>query len=612
LLKAAGKVSGRFFIAKFDISKTEIDFQLAKFAFMLFPANVNCRKYMYIHMKRWNWSAVSLVTLLAVAPAADTTAQIWKKILPEKKEVAKNNDAASEETVKQLRADIGYLASDQLEGRRTGTKGEALAGMYIEKRMANIGLMPFGTTYRRPFKFEWGKELTPEIRLTIAGKYVSVPEDAFPAAFSAAGKDDNYVLPESTESNSPWLISLYETEQDANNPHFDWEKETFNRARKAFERGATSVLFYDKFGSKYAPKYTKRTDYENLEIPVLILGKKVYDQYIKDMKVMQPVFMNITFRKEFRSGTNIVGYINNNAAYTAIIGAHYDHLGYGEDGNSRSVDGVKMIHNGADDNASGVAAMLALAGKLKQAQYKKYNYLFIAFSAEELGLLGSKAFVKEKDFNKNKAAYMLNMDMVGRLGPDRKLTVGGIGTSPVWSSVMTSVPSNFKISKDSSGVGPSDHSSFYNDSIPVLFFFTGTHMDYHKPTDDASKINYSGTKDVVNYVYGIVGAMEKQPVPLFATTKNSSMGSRTAFKVTLGIMPDYSYQEIGVRVDGVMDGKPAFKAGLKAGDIVLQLGDKKINGMQTYMEALGSFNPGDKTVVKVKRGVTVQEFNLVF
>lgn len=566
---------------------------------------------MYLHMKRWNWGAAALIILLASAPVADSSAQIWKKILPEKKETGKN-DVAAEETIKQLRADIGYLASDQLEGRRTGTKGEALAGMYIEKRMANIGLLPFGASYRRPFKFEWGKELTPEIRFTVSGKYISVPEDAFPTGFSAAGKDENYVLPESREANSPWLISLYETEQDANNPHYDWEKETFDRARKAFERGATSVLFYDKFGSKYAPKYSKRTDYENLEIPVLILNKKVYDQYIKDMKVMQPVFINITFKKEFRTGTNIVGFINNNAAYTAIIGAHYDHLGYGEDGNSRSVDGVKAIHNGADDNASGVAAMLALAGKLKQAQYKKYNYLFIAFSAEELGLLGSKAFVKEKDFQDRKAAYMLNMDMVGRLGPERKLTVGGIGTSPVWNTVMASVTSNMKISRDSSGVGPSDHSSFYNDSIPVLFFFTGTHTDYHKPTDDAQKINYTGTKDIVNYVYGIVGAMEKQPAPLFATTKNSSMGSRTAFKVTLGIMPDYSYQEIGVRVDGVMDGKPAFKAGLKQGDIVLQLGDKKINGMQTYMEALGSFKPGDKTVVKVKRGATVQEFKLVF
>ncbi len=609
MLKAAGNSSGRFFIANFDNSETEFGPRLVKFAGRV-PAFTG---YTYMHMKRRNWSVAALVIVLALTPAADPAAQIWKKILPDKdKNENSKNDAAAEEVVKQLRADIGYLASDQLEGRRTGTKGEALAGMFIEKRMAAIGLLPFGSSFRRPFKFEWGKELSPEVRLTISSKYVSVPEDAFPTGFSAAGSDENYVLPESKEGNSPWLIALYDSEQDADNPHYDWEKEAFERARKAIDRGATSVLFYDKYGSKYAPKYSKRSDYENLSVPVLILGKKVYDQYIKDMKVMQPVYMNIAFKKEYRTGTNIVGFINNKAAYTVVIGAHYDHLGYGEDGNSSSVDGVKAIHNGADDNASGVAAMLAVANKLKQSQYKKYNYLFIAFSAEELGLLGSKAFVKEKDFQEQKAAYMLNMDMVGRLGPDRKLTVGGVGTSPVWNSVMAAVPSTLKISRDSSGVGPSDHSSFYNDSIPVLFFFTGTHTDYHKPSDDAQKINYSGTKDIVNYVYGIVGAMEKQPAPLFSTTKNSSMGSRTAFKVTLGIMPDYSYQEIGVRVDGVIDEKPAAKAGLKTGDIILQLGDKKINGMQTYMEALGTFKPGDKTDVKVKRGPTVQEFKLVF
>lgn len=556
------------------------------------------------------WIAAALLC------ATPVHAQIWKKVLPgkDKKESGTNaNDQDAEAVIKQLRADIGYLASNELEGRRTGTKGEALAGMYIEKRLGQIGVLPYGPGYRRPFKFEWGKELTPELRFSISNKYISVPEDAFPAPFSGAGKDENYVLPESMEGNSPWLISLYESEQDAGSPHFDWEKQAFERTRKAIERGATSVLFYDKYGSKYFPAYTRRSDYESLGIPVMLLGKKVYDQYIRDMKVMQPVVMNITFRKEYRTGTNIVGYINNNAAKTVVLGAHYDHLGYGEDGSSRMAEGGKAIHNGADDNASGVAALLALAGKIRQsASLKKYNYLFIAFSAEELGLLGSKAFVKEKDFDPRKVAYMINLDMVGRLSPDRKLTVGGVGTAPVWNSVLGSVGNNFKIVKDSSGIGPSDHTSFYNDSIPVLFFFTGTHTDYHKPSDDAAKINYTGTKDIVNYIYGVVSSMEKQPAPLYTATRNTNMGSRSNFKVTLGIMPDYSYQEPGVRIDGVIDNKPAARAGLKEGDIVLQIGAVKINGMQSYMEALGSFNPGDKTTVRIKRGPTVQEFPLVF
>jgi aminopeptidase YwaD len=556
---------------------------------------------------------LSTVVLLATL-SGPASAQIWKKILPDKKESKPVSvpDENAEAVVRQLKSDITYLASDELEGRRTGTRGEALAGMFIEKRMGQVGLWPFGQSFRRVFRFEWGKEITPESRFTISGKHVFIPEEAFPATFSAAATDENYVLPESMEANSPWLISLYDTQEDADNPHFEWEKTAYERAKQAKERGATSVILYDKFGSKYPPKYTNRSDYEAMDIPVVIMQKKAYDQHIKDMKVMQPLLVNIKFKKEYRTGTNIVGYINNGAQQTVVIGAHYDHLGFGEDGSSRMTEKTKAIHNGADDNASGVAAMLAVAAKLKLSGLKKYNYLFIAFSAEELGLLGSKAFLKEKDFDKKKVAYMLNMDMVGRLGPDRKLTVGGVGTSPVWGSVLSSVGSNFKIVKDSSGIGPSDHASFYNDSIPVLFFFTGTHSDYHKPTDDAAKINYTGTKDIVNYVYGIVASMEKHPVPLFATTKNNISGGRSNFKVTLGIMPDYSYQDPGVKIDGIIDGKPAAKAGLQQGDIVLQMGSIKINGMQSYMEALGSFNPGDKTVVKVKRGATVQEFSVIF
>ncbi len=537
-------------------------------------------------------------------------AQIWKKILPEK--IIGSDDQQAEEVLKQLRSDVRYLASDELEGRRTGTKGEALAGVYIERRMKDIGLAPFGTNYRRPFKFEWGRELTPEVRLTINGKHVNMPEDAFPFPFSSATTEENFMLPESMEANSPWLISLYTSEEAASNPHQDIEKEVFERAKRAQERGASAVLFYDQYGSSHAPVFNKNTTYESLDIPVLYLSKKVYDLHIKNMTTIRPVYIKTSFRKQFRSGTTRVGYLSNNAAHTVIIGAHYDHLGYGEDGNSRSTEKDKAVHNGADDNASGVAAMLALAQKIKQSGTRKYNYLFIAFSAEELGLLGSKAFVKEKDFDRSKAAYMINLDMVGRLNTERKLTIGGVGTSPSWGQVLPAINSGLKIVTDSSGVGPSDHATFYHDSIPVLFFFTGTHSDYHKPSDDAGIINYNGIKDIVNYVYNLTLQVEKTAKPAFSTTRNTVTGGRTHFKVTLGIMPDYSYQDGGVKIDGVIDDKPAAHAGLLQSDIILQIGEIKINGMQSYMEALGAFNPGEETKVKVKRGATVQIFSLKF
>jgi aminopeptidase YwaD len=197
---------------------------------------------------------------------------------------------------------------------------------------------------------------------------------------------------------------------------------------------------------------------------------------------------------------------------------------------------------------------------------------------------------------------MINMDMLGRLNDStRALTIGGVGTSPSWAWVTTIAGEDFKVVIDSSGQGPSDHTSFYNVGIPVLFFFTGLHTDYHKPTDLADRINYNGEMDAIRCVQKVVARMDQDNIkPVFTPTRQMAMG-RTKFKVTLGIMPDYTYSDGGVRVDGVTDNRPAMKAGVKQGDVITQLGPEKITGMQTYMEALGKFAPGDKTIVTVKR-----------
>jgi len=194
------------------------------------------------------------------------------------------------------------------------------------------------------------------------------------------------------------------------------------------------------------------------------------------------------------------------------------------------------------------------------------------------------------------------MDMVGRLNDStHALTLGGVGTSPVWEEVVKMAGDNFKLNIDSSGVGPSDHTSFYNEGIPVLFFFTGTHKDYHKPSDKADLVNYPGEVKVIEYVEQVVTQMDNENVkPHFTPTKQITAGKRS-YKVSLGIMPDYTYQDGGVRVDGVSDNRPAMKAGVKQGDIITKLGDVTINGMQSYMEALNKFSPGDKTQVTVKR-----------
>ena len=309
------------------------------------------------------------------------------------------------------------------------------------------------------------------------------------------------------------------------------------------------------------------------------------------------------------TGRNVLGYINNNATQTIVIGAHYDHLGYGGAGSLyREKD--KAIHNGADDNASGVALVIDLAGKLKTANTNN-NYLFMAFSGEEMGLLGSNYFVKNATVATENINYMINMDMVGRLKADSTLAVYGTGTSPIFKQVITSSNNNFKIVEHESGVGPSDHTSFYLSDIPVLHFFTGQHEDYHKPGDDADKLNYNGMDLISSYIFEIITDLDDNGELAFRKTKNESSDS-PRFKVTLGVVPDYLYSEAGMRIDGVTDGKPAHKAGMQKGDVVIQLGEHAVEDMMGYMKALSKFEAGNTTIVKYKRGEEVIEAEVTF
>lgn len=298
------------------------------------------------------------------------------------------------------------------------------------------------------------------------------------------------------------------------------------------------------------------------------------------------------------TGTNVVGFIDNKAPYTVIIGAHYDHLGYGSEGSLYRGE-EKAIHNGADDNASGVAIMLNLASKLKGIN-KNNNYLFLAFSAEEMGLLGSNYFTKNATLDLKDVNYMLNMDMVGRLKQDSTLAVYGVGTSPILKQVVNSSNTQFKLIEKESGTGPSDHTSFYNSDIPVLHFFTGQHEDYHKPSDDSEKLNYEGMEAISNYIFEIITQLDGAGKLAFRKTKNESEDV-PRFRVGLGVIPDYLFDGKGMRIDGVSEDKPAQKAGLQKGDIVIQLGDSAIVDMMSYMRALASFKEGDKTKVKVDR-----------
>lgn len=357
--------------------------------------------------------------------------------------------------------------------------------------------------------------------------------------------------------------------------------------------------------------------------------KKAADYIIKQLRGMklmpkgdgETYLQNFTYKGGVHGtgsegkANNVVAYLDNQADKTIIIGAHYDHLGLAENGSSLDANPQGKIHNGADDNASGVAGVLELARYFQKNNVKeKNNFLFIFFSGEELGLIGSKYFTENPTIDLTKVNYMINLDMVGRLNPETKnLSITGTGTSPNWEPILKSYSNDkLKINTDSSGTGPSDHTSFYLKNIPVLHFFTGSHSDYHKPSDDWQKVNATGEKDILELITKMINQLDSEPKLAFLTTKSKSMGSARAFKVTMGVMPSYSSEVTGLKVDGVTDGKPAQKAGILTGDVITQIGDIAINNIQNYMEALGKFEKGQTVPVKLKRNGEEMTVNVTF
>jgi len=542
------------------------------------------------------------ITILLVLLAQTTVAQKLKK----KDKVVFTN----------LQKHVSFLADDKLEGRRTGTNGEKLAYEYISSEFSKAGLIAKGdnNTYLQAFEVNEGKEVNKPTHLIIDGNDLQLDKDYFPFVFSPNKSVEAATAIALPERGTLHFWNLNEVlEENKNNPHFDIQDTLKTKVTSATEKGATGLIIYNTSTINDDFKFEAKAKTETTAIPVVYVQKGIANKFFKDETVTHDIKIKIDIGNKVRTGHNVIGYIDNAAVNTIIIGAHYDHLGFGEDHNSLFIGTTPAIHNGADDNASGTSAIIEVSKLIKAANLKKYNYLFIAFSGEELGLYGSKYFTEHSTINLSTANYMINLDMVGRLNDStRGLNIGGYGTSPTWGEMLNAKDNYFAIKFDSSGTGPSDHTSFYRKDIPVLFFFTGVHSDYHKPSDDADKINYTGQLKVVNYIYDIVVATNKKEKLSFTKTREAATSAKSSFKVTLGIMPDYTFSGSGVRVDGVSDGKIAQKVGIQTGDVVEQLGDIKFTDVQGYMGALGKFKKGEASKVKVKRGDKELWFDIVF
>jgi aminopeptidase YwaD len=524
---------------------------------------------------------------------------------------------ADKAVIKDLQSHVTYLADDKLEGRRAGTRGEQLASEYISRQFAGAGLLPKGHDggWLQPFEINDGREIKTNSYFIINGNDLKVNTDYFPLAFSKNATLEAMPAISLHESGTPWFVDLDDwLLENKDNPHFDLEGLIRQKAADMAAKGATALVVYNTSDINDKLAFNGKDRNPPSAIPVVYLARDAAKKYLSDASAALDLKLKVELGDKTRKGNNVIGYIDNGAATTVIIGAHYDHLGYGEDGNSMHRTGSPQIHNGADDNASGTAALIELAKMLKKSKLSANNYLFIAFSGEELGLFGSKYFTEHPTTDITKVNYMINMDMVGRLNDSSKvLTVGGIGTSPSWVSTISSLRDKyFTIKYDSSGTGPSDHTSFYRKDIPVLFFFTGLHTDYHRPSDDADRINYTGQYMIVRYIYNIIDKNNAQPKLAFTKTREAQTTTTARFSVSMGIMPDYTYAGTGVRVDGVTEGRPAQKAGLKTGDVLVQLGEHNISSMESYMQALGKFKKGDLTKVKYKRGNETIETTVQF
>ncbi len=529
--------------------------------------------------------------------------------------IAQNNDEALKANLKKH---ISTLASDAYEGRETGTKGEKMAYQYITDAFKKAGLEPKGETgFLQPFTFTRSTKPGLNNSIKINGTLFKLSDDVYPLAMSGntssvgtltkvgygihapqLGYDDYKDL--KNLDKKIFLIQM--SYPDGESPHSKYAAyDLRTRIDSAIAYGAAGVIVVNSNKETEDPKQIFKNKITPVNIPVLFV-KAAAKEKLNEGE-MWFIEMAAELIKEEATGHNVIGFINNNAKNTVVIGAHYDHLGFGDD-ESSLYRGAPAIHNGADDNASGTAALIELAGILKKSTDKSNNYLFIAFSGEEKGLLGSNYYTKHPTLPLEKMNYMINMDMLGRLKHDSStVIINGVGTSPAWKITMDYIKiDSLKTKTTESGVGPSDQTSFYLKDIPAIHFFSGTQSDYHKPSDDEPLINYVGEARIIDYILQLIHRLDDKGKLEFTKTKDDSNENTPRFKVTLGVIPDYAYEGEGMRIDGITEGRPASKAGLLQGDVVIQLGDYVVTDMTAYMKALSMFKKGDTTKVKVKRG----------
>lgn len=562
-----------------------------------------------------------------------------------------NSAKSPEITGDELQNHIKFLSSDRLQGRMTGSEGDSLAAEYIRDNLSANGLVPLSGDGFQRFKITSRIVRGKENSFAVNGFEYSPENDFMPLAFSSnSGLESEVVFAgygfninddsikwndySGLDIKGKWVMILRaDPETDNTLSLFIPYSNDRDKALIAKDMGASGVIMVS--GSAFDPQDTFESlssDGFSVDLPVFRIKRELADIILAEsgttINELEKKLNDI--RKPFSFKTGVI--VNGNAEIEremantrnvvmvlpgeddqlkneyVIIGAHFDHLGMGGPGSSsRAVDTIG-VHHGADDNASGVALMLEVAEKFAGTEGShKRSIICIAFSGEELGLLGSKHFAENPGIDLSKVNAMINLDMVGRLKETNILQISGVGTAQGFKDIVYSVSDTtlIKLTLSEEGYGPSDHSSFYGKDIPVLFYSTGAHLDYHTPYDTYDLINYDGMVKISSLVYNISSKLTTSPERLQFRESGPKVETGRPMRmrgVTLGIMPDFAGNiKNGLRADFITPGKPADLGGMKKGDIITAINGKTINNIQDYMFRMGQHNHGETISVEVLR-----------
>lgn len=530
-----------------------------------------------------------------------------------------------------VRAHIEYLADDALAGRAPGTTHDDQTQAYIETYLRKLGLEPaFADGFRQPFEVTDGVRLSQGKSSALTLGKTAVPHAIVP--FSGSGEASGklvfvgYGIADEGKGSGDYaglerklqgaiVVALEGPPPD--NPHLSpVHVRPQQKLINARDHGAAGFILWEPKGAKPWPNHGEASD---LKIPAVWVGAEGTDALLAAFgkKPSKEGGIDLKPGARGRGKANVASPVEPVVKQTAnvaarlpgsgesdrvlVVGAHMDHLGMGT--STSLAMGEHAVHNGADDNASGVGVVLELARAMAATdpQTRPFDIVFIAFGAEEMGLIGSKRYVEALgDEASKRIAAMLNFDMVGRLGDDG-LVVSGIGTSKEWPELVSSLAGSLKLRTTEDGYGPSDHGSFYEAGVPVLHFFTGSHSDYHKPTDDIDKINFEGTARIANLALKIVQRMETEQIEPGYIKVARKKSARGGFRVSLGTIPDYGANVDGVRLSGVRDGGPAASAGLRKGDVIVSLAGREVHNLDDYMASFAVLEPDVQIDVEVMR-----------